>query len=472
MTQEIHDLARNQGFLRLHRELNKFNIFHATGMSNQEIKHTQFLGYLLDPNESHGFKDEFLIRFLQSLPKSEGAEEYRINILDFNLSYTRVIKEKSFAKIRNRLDLLIEIPSLANPEKLYTIAIENKIRAKAGRDQLKTYKKAIQEEYLQNSKQNSILLYLTVNNEEPNDENWVPILYSDTVIKAIKSLIEDLEETISDYMIFILKDYIEFINKEGGYESDGPLEKIILEIDSETINQSRQLINKIPKSIEQERLETRYQKALKYIVKYDADPRKTLLEFFKSKFNKNEGEEKLEYENHTFTLESSNKNWMRFSFLSDENGQKLSKLCENPTRNWLASRRNLAFEFIFSKPNDKNEVDCRVSLILGPTGSEYKKRNELLNAIKGAYNKTYNGNGNGNGNGSANTDSEDQSHFDAIKRGAFRKYNKNNLNPNQAKNWIEDTLKKISEEEMGFIKEVNKSLKEFFNTEGSTPSNT
>lgn len=455
MTQKIHDLARNQGFLKLQRELNKFNIFHATGMTNQEIKHTQFLGYLLDPNESHGIKDEFLIRFIQSLPKPEDTETYTINILDFNLSYSKTIKEKGFEGIKNRLDLIIEIPSLENPEKIYIIAIENKIGASAGKNQLRIYREAIKKTYQEKLQINPILLYLTVNNEEPNDKDWVPILYSETVIKAIKSLIEDLEETLSDYMIFILKDYIEFINKEGGYESDDPLEKIISEIDLETINQSQQIINQTPKSIEQERLEIRYQKALEYIATYDTDPRRTLLEHFKSKFNENEGEKIIKYTNHTFKLESSNKNWMRFSFLNNENEQKLSKICENPTRNWLASRRNFAFEFIISKPNDQNRVDCRVSLILGPTGSEYRKRTQLLNAIKEAYNRTH---------GKKARGSEAQSHWDTIKRGAFSKYNRNNIDANEARNWIEDTLNEISNEECNFIKAINESLSTFFET--------
>lgn len=330
MIKKINDLARNQGFLRLHRELNKFNIFHATGMKNQEIKHTQFLGYLLDPNESHGFKDEFLIRFIQSLPKSETTEKVEINLLDFNLSYSKVIKEKYFRDANGQLDLPIEIPSLSLPEKTYVIAIENKIRASQGDNQLLNYKNAINTTYKDKIKEAPILLYLTINNEEPSDDQWMPILYSETVLKSIKNLIDDLEETISDYIIFILKDYVEFINKEGEYESIDAIERIAAEIDNETINNIKEISQLKSKSVEHQRLDIRYNKAVHYIANYDNDPRKELLKSFKHHFD---SEGVLKFDNGlNFKLESSNRNWMRFSFLSNENGRNLSKICENPTR--------------------------------------------------------------------------------------------------------------------------------------------
>lgn len=450
MVQKIHDLARNQEFLRLHRELNKFNIFHATGMRNQEIKHTQFLGYLLDPNESHGFRDEFLTRFIQSIPKPESKAVGSINILDYNLTYSKITKEKRFKDTKKILDLLIEIPSLAEPEKTYVIAIENKIKATEGDNQLETYRNTIKSNFQEDKlKSEPILLYLTINNEEPSDDYWIPIQYFETVIKAIKILIEDLEDTLSDYMIFILKDYIEFINKEGEYESDNTLEKILQDMSSVTIENAKEISKAMPKSIEHQRLEIRYQKALKYIVNYDTDPRKLLLDHFKSQFSSSDS-----LNAQGFTLESSNRNWMRFSFLNPNNRDFLSnEICINPTRDWLSSRCNLAFEFIFSKPKN-NRVDFHVSLILGPTSNEYKNRTELLNAIKLAFN-----NSRTPGNPHANINTEANDHWDAIKRHAFQKYTKNTLSPGDAKSWIEKTLESIAKDEAEFIKAVNAYLK-------------
>jgi PD-(D/E)XK nuclease superfamily len=448
MIEQINALARNQKFLKLHRELNKFNIFHATGMKNQEIKHTQFLGYLLDPNESHGFRDEFLIRFIQSLPRPENNGGSEIKIMDFNLNYAKVIKEKRLPNA-GILDFLIEIPSFSFPEKIYIISIENKIRANEGRNQLTRYRNAITAEYNDKVAEDPIFLYLNINNEEPSDECWMPILYSDTVIKAIKSLMEDLEDTLSDYMTFILKNYIELINKEGEHESENILEEIMQEMGVATINSAQEILTAEPELIEYERLKIKYQKALEYIKNYDADFRKNLLSHFTSQFGANR---EIQGEGYRFKLETSNKNWMRFSFLSDENRKFLSnKICKNPSRRWLESQCNLAFEFIFSKPGENNRIDCRVSLMLGPTGIEYQNRSELLRLLKSAFNETH--------KIQANPNVEARDHFDAIRRGAYRRLTKINISEEDAKQWITKTLAEISRTEQNFIQMVNENLK-------------
>ena len=42
------------------------NIFEAAGLERQELKHSNFLAFLLRPRELHGLRDEFLRRVLQS----------------------------------------------------------------------------------------------------------------------------------------------------------------------------------------------------------------------------------------------------------------------------------------------------------------------------------------------------------------------------------------------------------------------
>ena len=49
-----YKLLAKEEFMQLSKLLNRFNIFEATDMGRREIKHTKFLCYLLDPNESHG----------------------------------------------------------------------------------------------------------------------------------------------------------------------------------------------------------------------------------------------------------------------------------------------------------------------------------------------------------------------------------------------------------------------------------
>src|SRR4051812_37306364 len=50
---------------RLEELLDQFNIFEATGFIRQELRHSDFLAFLLDPRGSHGLGDTFVKRLLE-----------------------------------------------------------------------------------------------------------------------------------------------------------------------------------------------------------------------------------------------------------------------------------------------------------------------------------------------------------------------------------------------------------------------
>lgn len=468
MTYEISDLARDKDFLRLHRELSKFNVFHATGMSSQEIKHTQFLGYLLDPNESHGFKDEFLIRFLQSVPNGEGVNRLKMNLMDFNLSYAQVLtecglleaasQEGDASKAGGKVDLLIKIPSLQNSEKLYLIVIENKIRAKQGKDQLSRYRKAVEKECKANIAGDPLFLYLTISEEELDDEKWISVLYENTIIEAIENLKVDLKDTLSSYMNFLLTDYVDFITAEGGFEGGGVLEEIADSIHQEAKSLLK-LISKEPHSdADRHRFFIRYKKAVQYFSDYDSDQRKQLLAHFRKNFGGSQQDVWNDGGDVFFRLESSNKRWMSFSFLSEENARHFERICQNPTRKGVASGRNLTFSLVIGKidkDDPRSLVKCNVGLTLGPTGHSYTKREQLMKVIREAFNETHIAKADLNGGC--------QPHFSAVKANAYKSYSeKGELSIDLAKNWIDDTLKRLAKDEERFIQLVNARLAVFF----------
>src|SRR5437016_3899769 len=47
--------------------LKQFNIFEAIGTVRQELRHSDFLAFLLNPQENHGLGDVFLKRLLQKI---------------------------------------------------------------------------------------------------------------------------------------------------------------------------------------------------------------------------------------------------------------------------------------------------------------------------------------------------------------------------------------------------------------------
>lgn len=376
---KYHSIELSKPFSELQRKLNRFNIFKATGIVHQEIKHTQFLGYLLDPNESHGLKDDFLFRFLQLASINS---KNIVPLADFNLSYARIYKEKQV--LDGRIDLLLEIPSIENTGKLHLFAIENKIKSLQGTTQLQDYRNAITNK-LRNKDTTSIsFLYLTVFGEQPNDQDWISATYSEIVLPAIDNILEESRETISDYMCYILRDYVDFIKQFQEQEPDNDLDSLIGDIPDEIINTARHLAKSNPSIFGlSSAMAIRYSKAIEYLKCYRKDRRTELLNYFNSDiFNK-------ELEDKGFTREHSIRSHLRFSFLTKETAKKLVEYCQNPTENWLSSYRHLAIELVIQSKGSK-ALQCDVILTLGPTGAKHREeRSELVAKLRAAagYNR-------------------------------------------------------------------------------------
>ncbi len=58
----------------LETKIGQFNIFEAVGMVRQEIRHSHFLAFLLNPSENHGLDDLFLKQLLiHTLSRADSA---------------------------------------------------------------------------------------------------------------------------------------------------------------------------------------------------------------------------------------------------------------------------------------------------------------------------------------------------------------------------------------------------------------
>ena len=58
-------LLKDINFDKIDLELKNPNIFHILKISTREIRHSNFLSWLLDPSETHKMGDIFLKRFLR-----------------------------------------------------------------------------------------------------------------------------------------------------------------------------------------------------------------------------------------------------------------------------------------------------------------------------------------------------------------------------------------------------------------------
>ena len=62
-----------------------FNIFEAVGVVKQELRHSDFLAFLLDPQQPHGFGSSFLRRFLQRVVRAHGHSKTPVSVVDLDV---------------------------------------------------------------------------------------------------------------------------------------------------------------------------------------------------------------------------------------------------------------------------------------------------------------------------------------------------------------------------------------------------
>jgi hypothetical protein len=359
--QNVNILMKEEDFHFLSKTLGKFNIFHATDMGRREIKHTKFLKYLLDPNESHGLGSNFLRNFL--LKVSASCEKLP-PITDLDLSLCMVTAEeilnRSKNKNRDRLDLYLETPVRGQGGGNLIIAIENKLDATQSSGQLTKYHQGLMERH----GDQCIHLFLSDQGEKPDDDNWFLITYTNHVVPALRMTRNQMKGKISEYIDSILNDYENiFLSDEDENEAVDSAARRLIEGPSFTkdaIESERQ--RRTPAYVT-------YAKTFDFLINYDNDDRSRVVEHFKNcaNFKSAEGRQ--------FHFETSCRRYVRFSYMNPKHRENLIRLSESTATKWLKSGCPIAFEVVLetvsSVPN-ASEYACSWKLIVGPCPSELR----------------------------------------------------------------------------------------------------
>ena len=90
---EKYDLLLNdEDFDRLDLGLKNPNIFEILRISKNEIRHSNFLSWLLDPNGTHKLGDIFLKRFLREVFSSDKFDNIdQVDVEGLNLNKVEII---------------------------------------------------------------------------------------------------------------------------------------------------------------------------------------------------------------------------------------------------------------------------------------------------------------------------------------------------------------------------------------------
>ena len=125
----------NDDLLALESVIGKFNIFDALDIARAEIRHSNFLAFILDPAESHGQGQLFLKAFLTDLLKAAPAKLRPLSPIELDGTDLRGVEVR---REWRHIDLLI-----ASQQPPFIAVIEDKIRPQGHSDQQSRYEATI-----------------------------------------------------------------------------------------------------------------------------------------------------------------------------------------------------------------------------------------------------------------------------------------------------------------------------------------
>ncbi|SFM08850.1 PD-(D/E)XK nuclease superfamily protein [Methylorubrum salsuginis] len=174
--QKLADLVDDVDFQAIDRRMGRFNLFEAMGAVRGELRHSNFLAFMLSPSRNHGLGSEPLLRFLRLALAGMPQASRPIRALEL------LVGDLDGAVIHrewNNIDLLIEIKQLR-----LIVLIENKVGAKAGDGQLARYRKIVESRF---PSERHLFVFLTPDGHAPDEDVYVATNYAD-LAKMIEGL--------------------------------------------------------------------------------------------------------------------------------------------------------------------------------------------------------------------------------------------------------------------------------------------
>jgi hypothetical protein len=281
-----------------------------------EIRHSNFLAWLLDPHELHGLNDYFIKKILQKVAKTYGPEDTPIRIVDIDaLTFDDFLVYREYAGI--------DILAISASSKL-VIAIENKVHSSEHSHQLQRYRKHVVSSFPDYRR---MFVYLTLSGDNPSDDEWVSLSYQyiNDLVKAILS-----NKDLTDRCRIYLEDYSNTL--AGELMNDEELRKTCINI----YNKHKQAINLIIENLP-DKHSVVYDEVMKLLSEYEAEGKVIKL--------------------------TSSRAYIRFT-----TPRIRAKAGQVGFDSWVSDKDMLVFEV----ENTKN-ANRYMSLIIGPAESKYRE---------------------------------------------------------------------------------------------------
>ncbi len=192
-------VVENDDLERLEGQLADFNLFEAIGAVRQELRHSDFLSFLLSPTGNHGLGDRFLKRFLERVLFE--APQQPISPVEIDVS------DLLDAEVRREwraIDVLVHSESAR-----LVCVIENKVDSGESEGQLTKYREMAASEF---PNLRRLLVFLTPDGDEPSDTAFIPMSYSE-VAEIADSIREMYGSTLGGDVVTIMRHYTTMLRR-------------------------------------------------------------------------------------------------------------------------------------------------------------------------------------------------------------------------------------------------------------------
>lgn len=203
--------VNNADLEEIRGHLGRFNPIKTMGMAHMEIRHSAILGWLLNPQETHGLGDAFLKAFLaQALRGHDGS------LLPSALAVSQAdLMDAEVRREWRHIDLLV-----LSPRNGWVFIIENKFHSIQHGNQLKRYMDIVSSTLMDGERYSEIRgIFLTLWEEEPEDERYAPIDYA-TVSDLLGQVVQSGKTPLSREVDTFIKHYLDVILEATGMSSE------------------------------------------------------------------------------------------------------------------------------------------------------------------------------------------------------------------------------------------------------------
>jgi hypothetical protein len=196
-------LYENEDLERLENIVDKFNIFTALRLTDVEIRHSDFLCWLMNPTANHDLGDYFLKTLVRravfDATKLGLATASIFDVDSWDMDSAEVLREWHHIDILVRDDI-----------NKFICIIENKVHAKESEGQLEKYRKDIDREF---PNYTVLLIYLTIEGEHPSEQsNYVPMSYSE-IVSLIEQVLDRKRDNVNPEVVMFMEHYSEMLRR-------------------------------------------------------------------------------------------------------------------------------------------------------------------------------------------------------------------------------------------------------------------